>query len=126
MGRYDTNECATVPCKNGATCTNLQNAYSCTCSPGWHGHSCDQDINECALAPCKNGATCTNLQNAFSCTCSPGWQGNNCDQDASTSQAPISQSSTTESLKFVYIGIVLGVIMAVIINVAVFLIITKK
>ncbi|KAH3793075.1 hypothetical protein DPMN_146579, partial [Dreissena polymorpha] len=34
----DINECATDPCKNGATCINLQNAYSCTCVTGWKGN----------------------------------------------------------------------------------------
>ncbi|KAH3848745.1 hypothetical protein DPMN_091125, partial [Dreissena polymorpha] len=76
----DFNECAFDPCKNGATCSNFQYVFSCTCLPGWKGYNCDQDINECDLAPCKNGANCTNLQNAYSCTCSPGWQGTNCDQ----------------------------------------------
>ncbi|KAH3878461.1 hypothetical protein DPMN_002355 [Dreissena polymorpha] len=46
--RADINECAPAPCKNGATCNNLQNAYSCTCSPGWQGNNCDQD---CGFPP---------------------------------------------------------------------------
>ncbi|XP_052218096.1 slit homolog 3 protein-like [Dreissena polymorpha] len=99
----DTNECVTQPCKNGAKCTNLQNTYSCTCSPGWQGHSCDQDINECVPAPCKNGATCTNLQNAYSCTCSPGWQGFNCDQDINEcAPAPCKNDGTCANLQNAY------------------------
>ncbi|KAH3691027.1 hypothetical protein DPMN_191513 [Dreissena polymorpha] len=99
----DTNECATAPCKNGATCTNLQNTYSCTCSPGWQGNNCDQDINECVPAPCKNGATCNNLQNAYSCTCSPGWQGNNCDQDTNEcATAPCKNGATCTNLQNTY------------------------
>ncbi|KAH3714912.1 hypothetical protein DPMN_057614, partial [Dreissena polymorpha] len=78
---HDINECAPVPCKNGATCSNLLNAYSCTCAPGWQGTNCEQDINECSPAPCKNSATCNNLLNTYLCTCAPGWQGTNCDQD---------------------------------------------
>ncbi|XP_052261325.1 integumentary mucin A.1-like [Dreissena polymorpha] len=39
------NECTPAPCKNGATCTNLQNAYSCACSPGWQGINCDQALS---------------------------------------------------------------------------------
>ncbi|KAH3892707.1 hypothetical protein DPMN_016832, partial [Dreissena polymorpha] len=36
------NECAQNPCKNGATCNNLQNGYSCKCTQGWQGLNCDQ------------------------------------------------------------------------------------
>ena len=36
----DINECASNPCKNGATCTNQQNAFSCTCAAGWTGTTC--------------------------------------------------------------------------------------
>ncbi|XP_052213885.1 fibropellin-1-like isoform X2 [Dreissena polymorpha] len=77
----DNDECASNPCKNGATCNNLQNKYTCTCASGWRGTNCDQDINECANNPCQNGATCNNLQNKYTCTCAGGWQGTNCDQD---------------------------------------------
>ncbi|KAH3701912.1 hypothetical protein DPMN_076908 [Dreissena polymorpha] len=38
----DINECATNPCKNGATCNNLLNNYTCTCTGGWQGTNCDQ------------------------------------------------------------------------------------
>ncbi|KAH3881014.1 hypothetical protein DPMN_004937, partial [Dreissena polymorpha] len=74
------NECSPALCKNGATCSNLPNAYSCTCVPGWKGKNCEQDIDECAPNPCKYGATCNNLKNRYSCQCSPGWKGQNCDQ----------------------------------------------
>ncbi|XP_052213887.1 neurogenic locus notch homolog protein 2-like isoform X4 [Dreissena polymorpha] len=76
----DNDECASNPCKNGATCNNLQNKYTCTCASGWRGTNCDQDIDECAGNPCQNGATCNNLQNKYTCTCAGGWQGTNCDQ----------------------------------------------
>ena len=33
----DINECASNACQNGATCTNLQNRYTCTCTGGWTG-----------------------------------------------------------------------------------------
>ena len=32
------NECEQFePCQNGATCTDLLNAFSCACTPGWTG-----------------------------------------------------------------------------------------
>ncbi|XP_052219506.1 fibropellin-3-like [Dreissena polymorpha] len=101
--RANINECAPAPCKNGATCTNLQNAYSCTCSPGWQGNNCEHDINECAPAPCKNGATCSNLQNAYSCKCVPGWHGKNCDQDINEcAPAPCKNGATCTNLQNAY------------------------
>ena len=37
----DINECESRPCKNGGTCQNLINDYSCTCAPGYSGKSCE-------------------------------------------------------------------------------------
>ena len=36
----DINECASNPCLNGGTCTDLVNGYECTCAPGWTGDFC--------------------------------------------------------------------------------------
>ena len=36
----DVNECSSNPCKNGASCHNNQNSYSCTCAAGWTGTTC--------------------------------------------------------------------------------------
>ena len=34
------NECLSNPCRNGGTCEDRTNAYSCTCSPGYIGTRC--------------------------------------------------------------------------------------
>jgi len=99
------NECASSPCRNGATC--LQPApglYSCKCVAGYVngmcdysymsqykaqcsvvGGTCDVDANECASSPCKNDAICressvdeTVALNAFSCKCSAGYANGTC------------------------------------------------
>lgn len=32
--------CESNPCKNGATCQDVDNGYKCTCLPGWTGDNC--------------------------------------------------------------------------------------
>ena len=36
------NECVSNPCRNGATCVNLVNAYKCNCANGFTGTNCDR------------------------------------------------------------------------------------
>ena len=56
-------ECASVPCQNGATCVDSTNAFSCTCVAGFSGVLCQTNIDECASAPCANGGTCAEAVN---------------------------------------------------------------
>ena len=51
------NECEPDPCENGGTCTDLVNAYSCACVPGYTDANCATDIDECDPDPCENGGT---------------------------------------------------------------------
>ena len=37
----DVNECASNPCQNGGTCTDLVNSYTCACVSGYNGTSCE-------------------------------------------------------------------------------------
>ena len=37
----DKNECASNPCKNGGTCTDGVNKFSCQCAPGYKGYECE-------------------------------------------------------------------------------------
>lgn len=50
-------ECAVVPCLNGATCHDKLNGYTCTCPSGFIGEQCEINVNECEVQPCENGAT---------------------------------------------------------------------
>ena len=38
----DINECASNPCKHGATCNDHINMYNCTCPPGYYGYNCQK------------------------------------------------------------------------------------
>eukprot|EP01043_Picozoa_sp_COSAG02_P093717 COSAG02_NODE_30208_length_555_cov_1.127193_1_plen_171_part_10 len=46
-------------------------AFRCTCTAGFRGKTCDQDVNECLSAPCQNGAICQDLVDDYSCDCHP-------------------------------------------------------
>jgi hypothetical protein len=45
----DINECASVPCKNGATCVDAIAAFQCVCPAGLTGTLCDVDIDDCEV-----------------------------------------------------------------------------
>lgn len=34
-------ECATDPCQNGGSCTDLVASYSCVCVAGYEGNNCE-------------------------------------------------------------------------------------
>ena len=40
----DTDECASNPCQNGATCNDYVNQYNCTCAPGWENTHCETSM----------------------------------------------------------------------------------
>jgi len=96
QGCEDENDCASNPCKNGATCSESapgDQKYVCTCAQGWEGETCEEDIDECAAngegdlscgmndnQECVNtnainadtGSLVGNSQGWF-CTCSEYW-----------------------------------------------------
>ncbi|CAH1240065.1 VCAN [Branchiostoma lanceolatum] len=90
----ENNECVRKPCQYGS-CENKDGGYKCTCSPGWTGQNCQQDINECTRKACQHGR-CENQNGGYKCTCSPGWTGQNCQQ------AGACQSGWTESNNHCY------------------------
>ncbi|KAJ8300258.1 hypothetical protein KUTeg_021777 [Tegillarca granosa] len=74
-------DCASRPCKNGATCNDQINDFNCTCLPGWTGPTCEVNINECFPNPCLNGAMCSDFVNYYNCSCVAGYTGKNCETD---------------------------------------------
>ncbi|CAG2248856.1 unnamed protein product [Mytilus edulis] len=47
------NSCASGPCKNRATCTNIPDHYQCTCTHNWSGKNCDVDIQPPVMMNCS-------------------------------------------------------------------------
>ncbi|KGL84172.1 Protein crumbs 1, partial [Tinamus guttatus] len=43
--------------------------YVCSCTPGFAGVHCDEDINECYMNPCQNGGICENFPGNYTCHC---------------------------------------------------------
>ena len=75
----DVDECSSVPCTNGATCSHAVDSYYCACAQGWRGEHCETDVDDCSPNPCLNGGACTDGVNAYSCSCAAGYSGDNCD-----------------------------------------------
>jgi hypothetical protein len=115
----DTDECASIPCANGATCAESSTVagldlglYICDCAPGWTGWDCENDIDECLSNPCVHGechsATGDEISvDAYRCDCDAGWSGENCnvDDDECASRpcrngGTCSESSTSGSVRF--------------------------
>jgi len=74
-------DCASNPCKNGASCVEGFASHSCVCAAGFKGVSCETDVNECSSQPCVNGGSCTDSVNGFVCTCPAGYSGATCATD---------------------------------------------
>ncbi|CAH1272550.1 NOTCH2 [Branchiostoma lanceolatum] len=93
----DIDECLSSPCRNNATCTNLENSYSCACVPGFTGTDCDEEINECKSDPCLNGGYCSDDVDSYNCSCLPGWTGEICQTDIDEcSSSPCQHDGTCE------------------------------
>ncbi|KAL7400452.1 hypothetical protein ABVT39_012542 [Epinephelus coioides] len=94
--------CLTSPCQNRATCNKgiyisqdvavLESSavifvsphkeiFNCTCTAGFKGILCEDDIDECEVNPCENEGTCVNTQGGFYCHCQSGFSGSFCSTD---------------------------------------------
>ena len=41
----DTAECASSPCQNGGSCTDIVNGHTCNCVDGYDGPNCENGKN---------------------------------------------------------------------------------
>ena len=55
MSLVDIDDCSPGVCKNGGTCHDGVNSYTCSCAPGYTGPNCNNGECirfYCALSPC--------------------------------------------------------------------------
>ncbi|XP_078482642.1 uncharacterized protein LOC100187250 isoform X3 [Ciona intestinalis] len=73
----DVLECQMSPpkCGRNGICVEALGSFSCTCSRGWTGTTCDMNINECTTNPCDPNANCQDTPGSYRCTCRSGYVG---------------------------------------------------
>jgi len=99
------NECASSPCKNGATCNeNGVDRFTCTCAVEYTGADCSLQNGpfwECSSSPCMNGATCNeNGGGRYTCTCADGYIGDDCSVPCGLSFDGVCYNLHTTSMTF--------------------------
>ena len=72
-------QCPPNRCRNGGSCIDGINTFTCDCPDGWEGEFCEVSTNDCADYPCQNNGICVDGLNSFTCICQPGWGGDNCE-----------------------------------------------
>eukprot|EP00058_Branchiostoma_floridae_P005496 XP_002590984.1 hypothetical protein BRAFLDRAFT_69465 [Branchiostoma floridae] len=77
--------CRSSPCRNGATCQDGVNSFTCQCVPGFTGTLCE-DMDDCASNPCWFGGTCVDGIRDFICVCPKGFEGEKCEIAAFSGQ----------------------------------------
>ncbi|XP_027828495.1 delta-like protein 1 [Ovis aries] len=101
----EVDECRGGPCRNGGSCTDLENSYSCTCPPGFYGRVCELSAMVCADGPCFNGGRCSdNPEGGYTCRCPGGFSGFNCEKKMdSCSSSPCSNGAQCVDLGDAYV-----------------------
>jgi hypothetical protein len=78
----DVDECASIPCKNGGTCNDALDEFSCSCTSGFNGERCETPVPcflECPDQCNMNGQCEYDVKlGQCMCACSTGFYGLAC------------------------------------------------
>lgn len=87
MGTFceEFNACNSKPCQNNGTCSDVKQYhdgknFTCTCSPGYTGESCESVVDHCNPQPCENDGICFSSVGGFRCQCPEGFFGPSCEE----------------------------------------------
>ncbi|XP_028410565.1 uncharacterized protein LOC114533262 [Dendronephthya gigantea] len=75
-----TTPCASDPCFNGGTCTNIHSNFSCSCPVGFTGHRCEMEVDDCDDLSCGENEVCVRVGDTFDCVCHQDYTGDDCKQ----------------------------------------------
>ncbi|KAK6644342.1 hypothetical protein RUM43_000609 [Polyplax serrata] len=78
------NPCSPNPCRHAGRCyVTSDNNYTCTCTAGYTGSTCNIPINPCNSNPCQNGGTCIfrKTYRTFLCRCTSSYAGKYCQKE---------------------------------------------
>ncbi|PFX16174.1 Fibropellin-3 [Stylophora pistillata] len=92
-------KCRSNPCRNGGTCFDNHNSYTCSCLAGFSGINCETMVSVCDSNPCLNGGSCLNQgPNIYKCVCAHGFRGKNCESEKKCEPNPCQNSGVCREL----------------------------
>ncbi|NXJ99371.1 FBLN7 protein, partial [Corythaixoides concolor] len=69
------NDCSSNPCANGGTCVDGNQSYTCLCSRGWSGPSCQSPVYACSNSSFSRQPRCAEGRlGSRRCSCDTGFQ----------------------------------------------------
>ena len=76
--------CADTTCQNNGTCVDTDHGFSCDCTPGYTGATCESEVvpDPCSLPLCGETGTCTRVRGGLlaMCRCYQGYEGKRCEK----------------------------------------------
>ncbi|XP_019622001.1 PREDICTED: von Willebrand factor D and EGF domain-containing protein-like isoform X2 [Branchiostoma belcheri] len=91
----EVNECTSSPCQHGGRCQDDVNQYSCSCTHGWTGSHCQDDVDECYLINHGCEYQCQNTPGSYVCVCPEGYT---LDDDGKSCEGPDATTSHPEAI----------------------------